>query len=129
MRWTTLEYSHIVKVRVPHQCLGCHRKWPAGSKMITWVSCETSYGPARSYFCTICEAYWAEHYTEFDDGELPEEGLPVVDPQGYMEIESQLEHQLPVIEAGLEFIGKRRKDEYYQRIEFWKQQARRSSGG
>lgn len=59
----------IVKIRKTHQCLGCLRKFDAGTKM-HYQCCADSGDIYNVYVCDTCEKL--KEYFESDEGNWPE---------------------------------------------------------
>lgn len=102
MSWRTLESAHTVITRKEHVCYGCGRRWPSGSKLVTWVMIEGGYRrPDRTYLCLICNEF-ANIYLS-DEEELPMDYFVNCDAAAYAKIEGRLDMQLVVLQAGLYF--------------------------
>ena len=61
-----------VKTRKPHQCFGCARKFPAGSKLEYRVEVNDSNELWYGYLCDVCieMEYSMEYGDEYSCGEL-----------------------------------------------------------
>lgn len=76
------------KTRKPHRCWGCHKVYPAGSRLVN--AAYTDGGSVFDCFwCTVCEEYMRRHFRSGD--ECGEGEIYANDPEGWEEIKLEQE--------------------------------------
>jgi uncharacterized protein with PIN domain len=80
--------SKSVVTRKEHDCWGCARKMPKGSKMEA-VNEADNGTISTFYWCEVCQSYWDKHMEQGDEvgfGELSSE-----DREGWEEVRKTIE--------------------------------------
>lgn len=71
--------NKIVITRKEHRCFGCYRKFPAGTKLLSWSTlnvCDNT-GYFTEYVCPVC------HSLMHEDGYLSDEGFGMCWVEGF----------------------------------------------
>lgn len=77
-----------VITRKSHQCFGCARVFPAGSRMESIVTLDDGH-ISRDYLCPVCKEYWDCYLNPDEDICLGD--LKNVDPEGWNSIKEIVE--------------------------------------